>query len=346
MEKIASLVNDGRVKGISGIRDESDLKEPVRIVIDIKRDENPDVVLNLLYKYSNLQETISIILLALVDGKPRTLNLKEILEEYIRHRVEVIRRRTQFLLAKARRRKHVVEGQLLALADIDKIIKIIRESKSHAEAKTGLMGFECPAPMLQRALGDTGFEQFQIERGEADVYHLTAVQADAILRMTLGQLVNLEQEKLGDEHGKLLEEIAGYLEILGDRQNILNIIKDDLTAIRDKHGDDRRTEISNIELGNVNMDDLITEETMVVSISHRGYIKRIPSSTYKSRNAVAARDSKEPPSKKKILLNIYLLQAPMPIYCSSQRKAKFTGKKSMTSLSWGEEVKAVRSSTY
>jgi len=283
VEKIASLVNDGRVKGISGIRDESDLKEPVRIVIDIKRDENPDVVLNLLYKYSNLQETISIILLALVDGKPRTLNLKEILEEYIRHRVEVIRRRTQFLLAKARRRKHVVEGQLLALADIDKIIKIIRESKSHAEAKTGLMGFECPAPMLQRALGDTGFEQFQIERGEADVYHLTAVQADAILRMTLGQLVNLEQEKLGDEHGKLLEEIAGYLEILGDRQNILNIIKDDLTAIRDKHGDDRRTEISNIELGNVNMDDLITEETMVVSISHRGYIKRIPSSTYKAQ---------------------------------------------------------------
>ena len=287
VEKIASLVNDGRVKGISGIRDESDLKEPVRIVIDIKRDENPDVVLNLLYKYSNLQETISIILLALVDGKPRTLNLKEILEEYIRHRVEVIRRRTQFLLAKARRRKHVVEGQLLALADIDKIIKIIRESKSHGEAKTGLMGFECPCPDASTSLGDTGFEQFQIERGEADVYHLTAVQADAILRMTLGQLVNLEQEKLGDEHGKLLEEIAGYLEILGDRQNILNIIKDDLTAIRDKHGDDRRTEISNIELGNVNMDDLITEETMVVSISHRGYIKRIPSSTCKACNVAA-----------------------------------------------------------
>ncbi len=283
VEKIAGLVNDGRVKGISGIRDESDLKEPVRIVIDIKRDENPDVVLNLLYKYSNLQETISIILLALVDGKPRTLNLKEMLEEYIRHRVEVIRRRTQFLLAKARRRKHVVEGQLLALADIDKIIKIIRDSSSHAEAKTSLMGFECPAPMLKRALGDTGFEQFQIERGEADVYHLTAVQADAILRMTLGQLVNLEQAKLGDEHGKLLNEISGYLEILGDRQNILNIIKDDLTTIRNKHGDDRRTEISNLELGNVNMDDLITEETMVVSISHRGYIKRIPSSTYKAQ---------------------------------------------------------------
>lgn len=283
VEKIAGLVNDGRVKGISGIRDESDLKEPVRIVIDIKRDENPDVVLNLLYKYSNLQETISIILLALVDGKPRTLNLKEMLEEYIRHRVEVIRRRTQFLLAKARRRKHVVEGQLIALADIDEIIKIVRNSSSHADAKTRLMGIECPASMLQRALGETGFEQFQLERGAADVYHLTAVQADAILRMTLSQLVNLEQEKLGDEHGKLLIEITGYLEILGDRQNILDIIKNDLITIRDKHGDDRRTEISNMELGNVNMDDLITEETMVVSISHRGYIKRIPSSTYKAQ---------------------------------------------------------------
>ena len=283
VEKIAGLVNDGRVKGISGIRDESDLREPVRIVIDIKRDENPDVVLNLLYKYSNLQETISIILLALVDGKPRTLNLKEMLEEYIRHRVEVIRRRTQFLLAKARRRKHVVEGQLIALADIDEIIKIVRNSSSHADAKTRLMGIECPASMLQRALGETGFEQFQLERGAADVYHLTAVQADAILRMTLSQLVNLEQEKLGDEHGKLLIEITGYLEILGDRQNILDIIKNDLITIRDKHGDDRRTDISNMELGNVNMDDLITEETMVVSISHRGYIKRIPSSTYKAQ---------------------------------------------------------------
>jgi DNA gyrase subunit A len=283
VEKIAGLVNDGRVKGISGIRDESDLKEPVRIVIDIKRDDNPDVVLNLLYKYSNLQETISIILLALVDGKPRTLNLKEMLEEYIRHRVEVIRRRTQFLLAKARRRKHVVEGQLIALADIDEIIKIVRNSSSHADAKTRLMGIECPASMLQRALGETGFEQFQLERGAADVYHLTAVQADAILRMTLSQLVNLEQEKLGDEHGKLLIEITGYLEILGDRQNILDIIKNDLITIRDKHGDDRRTDISNMELGNVNMDDLITEETMVVSISHRGYIKRIPSSTYKAQ---------------------------------------------------------------
>lgn len=283
VEKIAGLVNDGRVKGISGIRDESDLKEPVRIVIDIKRDENPDVVLNLLYKYSNLQETISIILLALVDGKPRTLNLKEMLEEYIRHRVEVIRRRTQFLLAKARRRKHVLEGQLIALADIDEIIKIVRNSSSHADAKARLMGIECPASMLQRALGETGFEQFQLERGAADVYHLTAVQADAILRMTLSQLVNLEQEKLGDEHGKLLIEITGYLEILGDRQNILDIIKNDLITIRDKHGDDRRTDISNMELGNVNMDDLITEETMVVSISHRGYIKRIPSSTYKAQ---------------------------------------------------------------
>jgi DNA gyrase subunit A len=283
VEKIGALVNSDKIKGISGVLDLSDLKEPVRIVVDVKRDADPEVVLNQLYQYSPLQDTFSIILLALVDGKPRLCSLKRLLEEHVRHRATVIRRRTQFLLSKARKRKHTVEGLLLALANIDEIIRIIRRSQTQAEAKVGLMGVECPAAMMARALGEEGFRQFQQERGVADVYTLTAIQADAILRMTLGQLVNLEQERLAGEHKKLLDEIADYLEILSDEQNILSIIKDDLREIRRKYGDERRTEITGEEIGNIDLEDLITEETMVVSISHRGYIKRTPASAYRAQ---------------------------------------------------------------
>ena len=283
VERIAALVNGGKIEGISAITDVSDLKEPVRLEIEIKRGHDPDVVLNQLYQFSPLQDSFSIIFLALVDGKPRTLNFKELLQEFIRHRVTVIRRRTQFLLAKARRRKHTVEGLLLALANIDEIIRVIRNSATQAEAKTGLMGVDCPAAMLARALGENGFRRFQEERGVADDYNLSAVQADAILRMTLGQLVNLEQERLGEEHGKLLDEITEHLRILGDEQNILQIIKSDLAEIRKRFGEDRRTEISGEELGDVDLEDLITEETMVVSISHQGYIKRTPASVYRAQ---------------------------------------------------------------
>jgi DNA gyrase subunit A len=280
VKKIAELVNGDKIKGISGIRDESDLKEPVRLVIELKRDADPDVVLNQLYQFSPLQTTFSVIFLALVDGKPRELTLKEMLMEFVRHRVHVIRRRTQFLLARARRRKHTVEGLLLALADIDKIIQTIRESRTQVEAKERLMGIECPASMMQRALGDEGFKQFVTERGEASTYTLTSVQADEILRMRLGQLVNLEQEKLAEEHKSLLEEIIDYQDILGNPQRIYDIIKEDLEEIKRRFGDARRTEISHEEFGNIDLEDLITEETMVVSISHQGYIKRTPSSVY------------------------------------------------------------------
>ncbi len=186
MEKIAELVRGDRIKGISAIRDESDLKEPVRIIVEVKQGHDPNVVLNQLYQFSQLQDTFSMIFLALVDGKPRELNLKEMLQEFVRHRVTVIRRRTQFLLNRARKRKHVVEGLLLALADIDRIIQIIRNSRTQPEAKERLMGVECPASMMERALGDRGFAEFQRDRGAADVYRLTSLQTDAILRLTLG----------------------------------------------------------------------------------------------------------------------------------------------------------------
>jgi DNA gyrase subunit A len=283
LEKLNALVNEERVKGISEITDYSDLQHPVHIVVELKRDADPDVVLAQLYQFSPLQDTFSLILLALVEGKPRTCTFKQLLEEYLRHRMTVIRRRTQFLLNKARRRKHTVEGLLLALANIDEIIRIIRASRTQAEAKIGLMGVQAPASMMQRALGDDGFRAFQSERGAADTYALTAVQADAILRMTLGQLVNLEQQKLSDEHAELLKEAAEYLRILSDDDNIRAIIKDDLLEIRKKHGDERRTDITGEELGSVDLEDLITEETMVVSISHKGYIKRTPVSVYRAQ---------------------------------------------------------------
>lgn len=281
--RMNELVAEGRVKGVSEILDESDLNEPVRICIYLKKDADPELILNQFYQYSPLQVSYSIILLALVDGKPREMSIKGLMEEFLRHRVTVIRRRTQFLLSRARKRKHTVEGLLLALADLDEIIRIIRTSETVAEAKTRLMGVPAPASMMQRALGDEGFAVFQEERGVADVYYLTPVQADAILRMTLGQLVNLAQEQLAQEFRDLLEEIKEYVRILSDEQNILNIIRDELRDIQKKHGDARRTEISSEEVGDIDLEDLIEEEMMVVSISHRGYIKRTPASAYRAQ---------------------------------------------------------------
>jgi DNA gyrase subunit A len=282
-EKIAELVNDDRIKGISAIRNESDLKEPVRLVLELKRDADPDVVLNQLYQYSPLQTSFSLIFLALVDGKPRILSFKEMLQEFLRHRTTVIRRRTQFLLQKARNRKHTLEGLLVALANIDEVIRIIRSSKSQAEAKERLCLLEAPAALLERALGPEGFAVLQEERGVAEAYGLSPVQADAILRLTLGQLVNLEQEKLGGEHRELLGKIGEFRRILGSEANIKALIRQDLTDLESKHADKRRTEISG-EAGDIrDMAELITEATMVVTISRAGYVKRTAADVYRAQ---------------------------------------------------------------
>jgi len=283
-ERIAQLVNEGRIPGVSTIRNESDLKEPVRLVLELKRDADPEIVLNQLYEFSPLQDSFSIIFLALVDGKPRILSLKGLLEEFIRHRVTVIRRRTQYLLSKARQRKHTVEGLLLAHANIDEVIRVIRTSSTQPEAKQRLMQIQTPAALLRRALGDEGYDLLTAERGVREDWTLTPVQADAILRMTLGQLVNLEQEKLGEEHRTLLADIREYLRILSDEKNILAIVKEDLQELKRKHGDARRTEISGEEIGDIDLEDLITEETMIVSISSNGYIKRTPISAYRAQH--------------------------------------------------------------
>jgi DNA gyrase subunit A len=282
-EKIAELVSEDRIKGISAIRNESDLKEPVRLVLELKRDADPDVVLNQLYQYSPLQTSFSLIFLALVDGKPRILSFKSILEEFLRHRTTVIRRRTQHLLAKARSRKHTLEGLLVALANIDEVIRIIRSSSSQAEAKQRLMQIEAPAALLERALGAEGFSVMQEERGVAEQYGLSPVQADAILRLTLGQLVNLEQEKLGGEHRELLAKIGDFRRILASDTNIRGLIREDLEALLAKHADPRRTEISGEAADIRDMAELITEATMVVTISRAGYVKRTPADVYRAQ---------------------------------------------------------------
>ncbi|MDO4558486.1 MAG: DNA gyrase subunit A [Planctomycetia bacterium] len=283
-ERIAELVSDGRVAGIAAIRNESDLKEPVRILLELKRDADPEVVLNQLYRYSSLQDSFSLIFLALVDGKPRVLSFREMLREFLRHRVTVIRRRTLFLLQKARQRRHVVEGLLLAHANIDEVIRTIRTSRTQSEAKERIMRIACPAALMQRALGDDGFAAYQLERGVKDDYYLTPVQADAILRMTLGQLVNLEQEKLAGEFHELLRSIQEYLALLADEARIMAIIREDMFELKKKFGDARRTEISGEELTNVDIGSLIEEERMVVSISNGGYIKRTATNEYRVQN--------------------------------------------------------------
>ena len=299
-EKIAELVNEDRIRGISAIRNESDLKEPVRLVLELKRDADPEVVLNQLYQFSPLQTTFSLILLALVDGKPRILTLKNILEEFLRHRTSVLRRRTQHLLQKARSRKHTLEGLLVALANLDEVIRIIRSSRSQAEAKERLTKIEAPAALLERALGPEGFAVLQEERGVSEAYGLSTVQADAILRLTLGQLVNLEQEKLSGEHSELLGKIGDFRRLLASETNIRGVIRSELVELAERHGDDRRTEISG-EAGDIrDMAELITEATMVVTISRAGYVKRTAADTYRAqrrggKGLTGARSDEEDP---------------------------------------------------
>ncbi len=286
-EKLELLVKDSRIEGISRITDLTDRKVPpwqVRLHITLKRDADKEVVLNQLYKFSPLQTTVSMIMLALVGGRPRVLTIREMLDEFIRHRVDVIRRRTEFLLAQDRKRKHTVEGLLIAQLNIDEVIQTIRDSKSRALARENLQAIKIPAEMVARALGENGFKEFQTEQGVEQDYSLSANQAEAIVSMQLGSLANLEREKLSDEHAQLLENIAEYLRLLSDRANILAVIRDDMEELRSKYNNQRRTEISPEELGDYNKDELITEEPMVVTLSQRGYIKRTQLSVYEAQN--------------------------------------------------------------
>lgn len=285
--KLEELIKDDKIEGISRVVDYTDRKTPswqVRLHIYLKRDADREIVLNQLYKYSPLQTTVSVILLALVGNRPQTLNIRQMIEEFIRHREEVIRRRTEFLLQEARRRKHTVEGLLIAQIDIDQIIRTIRTSPSRAEAKIRLQQIEVPAEMIARALGERGFSMFLSEYGERQNYSLSANQSEAIVSMQLGSLANLERENLQGEHAKLLSDIAGHLHLLSDIAHIRAEIHGEMDALQAKYASPRRTEISDEELTDVDRSDLIPEEPMVVTLSQRGYIKRTPLSMYQAQN--------------------------------------------------------------
>jgi len=286
-EKLEQLVKDDRIKGISRVTDYTDRKTPdwqVRLHVVLKKDADKEVVLNQLYKFSPLQNTCSVILLALVGNRPKLLSLVELLQEFLRHRITVIRRRTEFLLSEARKRKHTVEGLLVAQVNIDLVIKTIRDSASRAEARERLQEIDVPAEMVREALGDDGFAVFVEEVGRQENYRLSRNQAEAIVSMQLGSLANLERENLQGEHRKLLESINEWVALLSDEANIRAVIRDDMLELKKKYGNPRRTEITDEELTDVDRDALITEESMVVTLSQRGYVKRTPLSLYQAQN--------------------------------------------------------------
>ena len=252
IEHIAELVKEKRIEGISAIRDESDREHDVRIVIELKRDANPQVVLNLLYKNTQIQDTFGIIMLALVDGEPRILTLRECLDHYIEHRRVVILRRTKFELDKAEARAHILEGLRIAIDNIDEVIHIIRTSYDDAKEK-----------LMER-------------------FGLSEIQAQAILDMRLRTLQGLQREKIEEEYNELMKLIAYLKEILSSETLVYKIIKDELIEIKEKYGDERKTKIVAAE-GEFEVEDLIKEEQTVIALTHFGYIKRMPIDTYKSQ---------------------------------------------------------------
>ncbi len=251
ISKIAELMKENKLEGISDIRDESS-REGMRIVIELKRDANPQITLNRLYKHTQMQDNFSMIMIALVDGEPRTLNLYEILHEYLKHQKEVLTRRTQYDLKKAEARAHIVEGLRIALDNIDEVIKTIRESYDNAKER-----------LMER-------------------FGLSELQAQAILDMRLARLQGLERDKLEDEYLDLIQKIAYYKELLGNERLLMGVVKDEMLEIKEKWGDERRTEIV-AAVDEFDEADLIEEEQVAVTLTHLGYIKRIPADTYKTQ---------------------------------------------------------------
>lgn len=280
VERIAGVVKDGTIKDVSAVNDASDRKHPVRIEVDLKKDANENVIINQLYRYTPLQSNINIMNVALVDRRPRTLPLRDLLQLYVEHRKDVIRRRTSFLLRRAKQRAHVLEGLILAVGDIDAIIRLVRESPDPETAKQRLMERELRLlehEILRRLLPATF-----VERYSENPHHLTGVQAAAILAMQLQRLTGLEIEKLATEYAKLVEEIEGYEAVLRDEALVLDIIREDLHEIKGKHAEPRRTEITGA-VEEFRIEELIPDEQVVVTISHEGYIKRVDIESYRKQ---------------------------------------------------------------
>lgn len=276
LETTGQLMRDKRIEGISNLRDESD-KDGMRIVYELKRDVNAQVVLNKLYSFTQLQDTVGVIMIALVNGEPKQLTLLEILDNYIAFQKQIITRRTAFDLKKARERAHILQGFLLAIDNIDEVISILRSSKSVQEGKERLMERfkeDDLAKLLQRAMGENYKDvHFEHEIG------LSEEQADAIVQMRLGQLTGLERDKVIFELAEILEKINDFLDILSSDERVKEIIKEEITAIKEKYGDERRTAIEPVS-GEVDIEDLIPEEECVLTYTNIGYIKRQPVDVY------------------------------------------------------------------
>ena len=301
IEKIAELVKEKKIEGISDLRDESD-KDGMRVVIEVRKDAMGDVLLNNLYQQTQMQVTFGINMVALVDGQPRTLGLREILDAFIRHRREVVTRRTIFELRKARDRAHILEGLTVALANIDEMIELIKTSASSDEAKQRMLARRWEPGLVRSLLSASGADLSKPEKLDPGVglseagYQLSEVQAQQILEMRLSRLTGLEQEKLTDEYRDLLKAISALLEILEDPARLLAVIREELVSLREEFGDARRTVIQ-INQDDLDMLDLIEPEDVVVTLSHTGYAKRQPASIYraqkrggKGRSASALKD--------------------------------------------------------
>lgn len=287
LERIADLVNEKKIEGISEIRDESD-KSGMRVVVELKRNEVPEVVLNNLFKQTQLQDTFGMNMVALVDGKPRTLNLRQMLDCFLQHRREVITRRTVFELRKARDRGHILEGLAVALSNVDEVIALIKAAPAPAEAKRDLLAREWRSALVEEMLSRAASDHYRPaglapEFGlSAQGYRLSDVQAQAILELRLQRLTGLEQDKILTEYREVMEVIADLLDILARPERITTIIADELGAVKNQFGDPRRSEIV-MNTSEINIEDLIAPEDMVVTLSHGGYFKRQPLTDYRSQ---------------------------------------------------------------
>jgi DNA gyrase subunit A len=286
LEKLAELVTDKRLEGISDLRDESD-KSGMRMVIELKRGEIPEVVLNNLYKMTQLQDSFHMNMVALVDGQPRVLNLKDLIEAFISHRREVVTRRTVFELRKARERGHVLEGLALALSNVDEVIELIKKAPNAAEAKRGLMERPWPSDLVSRMVGDGAAQYRPQGLPEAyglkqDGYHLSEEQAQAIIELQLRRLTGLEQDKIRDEYREVIETITDLLDILAKPSRITKIIGDELAKLKDEFGDKRKSEIITVA-EDISIEDLIAPQDMVVTFSHGGYVKSQPLADYRAQ---------------------------------------------------------------
>jgi len=323
IEKIADLVRDKRIEGISELRDESD-KDGMRVVIELRKGEVSDVVLNNLYKQTPMQSVFGINMVALHEGQPKLMNLKQILEAFLAHRREIVTRRTIFDLRKARDRAHVLEGQAVALANIDEVIALIKASPSPAEAKVALMDNPW-APgsvteMLQRA-GETDTRPDELEEGFGlveGVYRLSAVQAQAILDLRLHRLTGLEQDKIINEYKDILVKIKEFSSILADPDRLLQVIREELAEVRDAFGDERRTEIVQ-DHSDLSVEDLIPSEEVVVTLSHGGYAKAQPIGDYQAQKRGGRGRSATKVKDEDFIDNLFVANTHDTILCFSSR---------------------------